>query len=317
MVVIQYAAPTLEPVSLSELKTHLNLDSGSFSDNVDQIQSFPPGLKTFADDWTTNVGAWVEVLGYNSVVSFAAGAFTGLGTVDMRIQESDDQIAITTFGTDFTQVATLGMTTTAALGIGTTTTNVAYGLFSYFVAGTGFSKPALAAGVAPGNDVIPMGKYGAVALDIGVDNTVDVIEAPNNGAGTYTTAALALAGLPAAEAGHVRMGTVTATKSDGAFTFGTTALNAVNSTVVYASTALKYNYAATYEKAYTGTKRYIRTIAKVLVANCSFGTSVIRLAPTSVDDDLLTELIAAGRLSVENDTGKKTDLKFPSANSSA
>ncbi len=290
--------PTIEPVSLTEIRSQLNLDSGSFADNVDQIQSLAPGLKTFIDDWTTHVGVWVEVLGYNAVVSFAAGAFTGLGTVDMRIQDSEDKITITTFGTDFIQVATLGMTTTAALGIGTTLTNIAYGLFSYFVAGIGYSKPALVAGVAPGADVIPMGKYGAVSLDIGADNNIDVVSATGNAAG-YTTAVLAIAGIPAATAGHVRMGTVTVMKSDGVFTFGTTALNAANTTVAYTSTAVKANYGATYEKAYTGVKRYIRTIAKVLVADCSFGTSVIRSAASSVEDDLLTSLITTTREEAE------------------
>ncbi len=303
MNVVLVVPPVLEPVDLASVKLQLNYDGGSFSDNIDQIQSLAPGLKTFVDNWTTWAGEWVEILGYNAVVSFAAGAFTGLGTVDMRIQDTEDKITITTFGTDFTQVATLGMTTTAALAIGTTLTNVAYGLFSYFVAGVGYSKPALAAGVGPGTDVIPMGKYGAVALDIGSDNTVDVVPATGNAAG-YTSAALAIAGIPAAGAGHARMGTVTAMKSDGAFTFGTTALNAANTTVAYTSTAVKANYGATYEKAYTGVKRYIRTIAKVLVADCSFGTSVIRSQASAIEDDLLNELITTARLDVENDTAR-------------
>ncbi len=298
--------PTIEPVSLAELKAQAIINSGSVADNLDQIQSLAPGLKAFVDDWTTHAGTWVEVLGYNAVVSFAAGTFTGLGTVDMRIQDSEDQITITTFGTDFTQVATLGMTTTAALGIGTTLTNVAYGLFSYFVAGVGYSKPALAAGVAPGADVIPTGKYGAVALDIGADNTVDVISATLNSTSPwYATAALAIAGIPAAAAGHVRMGTVTVMKSDGAFTFGITALNATNTTVAYTSVGLKANYGATYEKAYTGAKRYVRTIAKVLVADCSFGTSVIRSQASAVEDDLLPKNITTARVGVETDTSKK------------
>ena len=47
------------------------------------------------------------------------------------------------------------------------------------------------------------------------------------------SAALSIAGIPAVAADKVRMGTVTAIKTDGAFTFGTTALNAANSTVAY------------------------------------------------------------------------------------
>jgi hypothetical protein len=111
----------------------------------------------------------------------------------------------------------------AALAIGSTTTAVANGAFTFVI--------------TPGNDVIPQGTYGAVALDIGADGTIDVIEAGDNATG-YASAALAIAGIAAAAADHVRMGTVTATKSDGAFTFGTTALDAANTTVAYTSTPI-------------------------------------------------------------------------------
>lgn len=293
--------PALEPISLQEIKLHCKIDSGSFADNIDETQSIAPGLKAFIDDWTTHAGAAVEVLGYNAIVSFTSGANTGAGTVDVKIQDSDDNITYVDWGTAFTQVTVDGMLTSAALAIGTTLTNVANGLFTYFIAGVPYSKPAYGAGTAPGNDVIPMGKYGAVALDIGADNAVDVIEAAGNAAG-YNTAALAIAGIPAVAASHVRMGTVTAMKSDGAFTFGATALNAVNSTVAYTQATLKANYNTTYEKAYTGTKRWIKTPSKVLVADCSFGTSVIRSLATSVEDDWLNDTIAEARQYVEDIT---------------
>ena len=61
----------------------------------------------------------------------------------------------------------------------------------------------------------------------------------------------------------------------------------------------------TYEKAYTGTKRYIRTVAKVLQDACEFGTIVIRLTATSVEDDLLNAIITAARLDVENDSRRQ------------
>jgi hypothetical protein len=126
-----------------------------------------------------------------------------------------------------------------SLGIGSTDTHVANLAFNYQIAGVQYTRAAVAAGTAPGNDVVPQGKYGAVAFDIGADGTIDAVEAPANATG-YNTAALAVAALPAVAASHVRMGYVTATKSDGAFTFGTTALNAANSTVAYttASTGL-------------------------------------------------------------------------------
>lgn len=118
------------------------------------------------------------------------------------------------------------------LAIGSTTQNVANSAFTYIIDGVQYSKAAVAAGVAPGNDIIPEDTYGAVALDIDASGTVTIAEAAANATG-YASAALAIAGIPAVASTKARMGTVTATKSDGAFTFGTTALNAANSTVVY------------------------------------------------------------------------------------
>lgn len=122
--------------------------------------------------------------------------------------------------------------TKTGLAIGSTAQNVKNAAFDFTIAGVQYSKAEVAAGTAPGNDVIPQAKYGAVALDIGSDGTIDVIEAADNATG-YDSTALAIAGIPAAAADHARMGTVTVTKSDGAFTFGTTALNAANVTTVY------------------------------------------------------------------------------------
>lgn len=119
-----------------------------------------------------------------------------------------------------------------ALAIGSTPTAVSTALFHYFIGGKHYIKAAVAAGTAPGNDEIPVGLYGAVAFDIGADGTIDAVEATANATG-YASAVLAVAGLPAAATAHARIGWVTATKSDGAFTFGTTQLDAANTTVAY------------------------------------------------------------------------------------
>lgn len=63
--------------------------------------------------------------------------------------------------------------------------------------------------------------------------------------------------------------------------------------------------AATQEKAYTGTKRYIRTVAKVITQAAEFSTTVIRLTATSVEDDLLNDWIKTARLQVENDSRRQ------------
>jgi len=123
--------------------------------------------------------------------------------------------------------------------IGTTKTNIATGKFTYAISGTEYIKDAVAAGTAPGTDVIPQNKYGAVALDIGADGTLDLVKATNNTTG-YDTSALALAGLPAVAADHVRACTLTVMKSDGAFTFGTTELDAANVTAAYATGSSVY-----------------------------------------------------------------------------
>lgn len=135
-----------------------------------------------------------------------------------------------------------GVLAEANLAIGSTTTAVATGAFTYSINGTTYSKGAVAAGTAPGNDVVPINKFGAVAFDIGADGTLDAIEATANATG-YDTAADAVLGLPDVADAHIRIGYVTAKKSDGAFTFGTTALNAANTTVAYTDTAVDTSWA--------------------------------------------------------------------------
>lgn len=162
--------PTIEPISLSELKLHLRLDSGSFADNVGANQSLKPDNYIVAADYTTHVGTGIDVLGYEAIVTLNSGTNGASGTVDCKIQESDDD-------------------------------------------------------------------------------------------STYTD------------------------WSGGAFTQVTEA-----------------NDNAIQEKAYTGTKRYIRTVAKVLVAACDFGTTVTRLNPQASEDDLLNDQIETARGLVEDIT---------------
>lgn len=142
------------------------------------------------------------------------------------------------------------------LAIGSTAQNVANVAFYYSIGGTVYYKAAVAAGTAPGNDVVPQGKFGAVAFDIGVNGTIDAVEAPANATG-YASALLAAAALPAPAADHARMGYVTATKSDGAFTFGTTALNAANSTVAYTDYLTVFNAATTVTPASPAIPEYL------------------------------------------------------------
>jgi hypothetical protein len=119
------------------------------------------------------------------------------------------------------------------LAIGSTPANVANVAFDYQIAGARYSKAAVAAGTAPGNDVVPVDTYGAVALDINASGTISIAEAASNSIG-YASAALAVADIPAVASGKARMGTVSVIRETaGAFTFGTTSLADGDTTVVY------------------------------------------------------------------------------------
>jgi len=172
MIITLTTAPATECISLAEAKLHLRLDSGTFSDNVTSTQSIAPGSHAIAAA-DTLVGTGVDVLGKDVVVLLESGTNGAGGTVDAKIQESDDNSAFT-----------------------------------------------------------------------------DV--------------------------------------TSGAFTQVTTA-----------------NDNATQEKAYTGTKQYIRVVSTVAVAACSFGVSVVEYAPTSTEDDWLTRGIATCRIQAEQETGRR------------
>lgn len=126
------------------------------------------------------------------------------------------------------------------LAIGSTPANVANVAFDYIIGGVRYSKAAVAAGTAPGDDVVPVDTYGAVALDIDSAGTITVAEAADNSTG-YASAALALAGIPAVASGKARMGTVSVIRvTAGAFTFGTTSLADGDTTVVYTDSQTVY-----------------------------------------------------------------------------
>ncbi|MBI9081495.1 MAG: hypothetical protein JEY79_17355 [Pseudodesulfovibrio sp.] len=79
---------------------------------------------------------------------------------------------------------------------------------------------------------VTQAKYQAYAFDVGANGTVDVGSTAT--AAGYDSAVLALAALSAVAADHVRLGTLTVIKSDGAFTPATTNLNAANVTATFA-----------------------------------------------------------------------------------
>jgi hypothetical protein len=170
-----------------------------------------------------SVDAWDDQSTTGSYVSYDPSASQYIHVANPQLWRQGMTIKIIAAGID------------ANLAIGSTTTNVAHDAFTYYIKGTQYSKTANAVGVAPGNDVVPINTYGAVAFEIGTDGTIDAIEATANSTG-YASAALAAAGLPPVQVDHVRLGYVTAMRSTGSFTFGTTALNAASTTVAYTDT---------------------------------------------------------------------------------
>lgn len=89
--------PTVEPITLAEVKQQLRIDSTDFGDNITTTQSIPPGSHVIAAAYSL-VGASVDVLGQQAVVVLSAGTNGTGGKVDVKIQEAD---VISTF-TDWT-----------------------------------------------------------------------------------------------------------------------------------------------------------------------------------------------------------------------
>ncbi len=98
--------PTTEPITLQELKEYIRLNSGNFADNLTTIQSIAPASHAITVGYTL-IGAYVDVLGFSSVVMLDSGANGATGTVDAKIQESDDHVTWTDWaGGAFTQITT-------------------------------------------------------------------------------------------------------------------------------------------------------------------------------------------------------------------
>lgn len=99
-------APTVEPVSLAEVKTYLRVDSGTMADNLGALQSIAPGDHVVAASYSLE-GTGVDIQGYSALVILDSGTNGTNGTVDVKIQESDDDDTYTDWtGGAFTQVTT-------------------------------------------------------------------------------------------------------------------------------------------------------------------------------------------------------------------
>ncbi|MDD4775432.1 MAG: head-tail connector protein [Syntrophomonas sp.] len=100
-------APIVEPVTLSQLKSHLRLDAGSLAENITSIQGITTASHDVAAAYSLE-GTAVEVLGYQVVVILDSGTNQAGGTVDVKLQHRDTTADTWVDVTDgaFTQVTT-------------------------------------------------------------------------------------------------------------------------------------------------------------------------------------------------------------------
>ena len=80
-------APTIEPVTLQEVKTHLRLDTGTYAEKTASTISIAP------DAWPITaaygiVGTGVDVLNKSALVQISVGTVAAGATLDYKIQES-------------------------------------------------------------------------------------------------------------------------------------------------------------------------------------------------------------------------------------
>ncbi len=188
--------------------------------------------------------AFIAQVGETSAAAWTI-ATASAGTLWLDGEGAHNSIALATptqgnYATCYTaKMAGTGIYTSANLRIGTTNTNVRTDAFNFAIAGTGYSKAAVDAGTILAGDTVPANKFGAWALDIGVNGTIDIIPATLNGtAPWYADAAAAAAGLPAVAGSHLRLGYVTANHGAATFIPGTTTLDEADVIEAYTSTAV-------------------------------------------------------------------------------
>ena len=98
--------PALEPVTLAEMEMHLRIESNDLASDLTQTQSITPGAHVIAAAYSLE-GTGVDVLNSGTVFYLSSGTNGATGTVDVKIQESDDDVTYTDYtGGAFAQVTT-------------------------------------------------------------------------------------------------------------------------------------------------------------------------------------------------------------------
>ena len=108
---VLYSAVQTEVITLAEAKLAIKIDSTDFDDNVTVTATITGGYKTIT---ATATGSGVSVSGKQALVVLQPVAVSAGGTLDVKIQESLDNVTyIDWTGGGFTQVTTATATATA------------------------------------------------------------------------------------------------------------------------------------------------------------------------------------------------------------
>lgn len=84
-------APTTEPISLTEAKNYLRLDAASGASDITEYQSIIPATKAIG----AYAGDKVTVSGYSASIVINSGTIAGVGTLIIKLQDSNDDITWT------------------------------------------------------------------------------------------------------------------------------------------------------------------------------------------------------------------------------
>lgn len=243
-------APSVEPISLSELEEHLGISAGTVASDVTNNACILPA--SYPIDY--------ELL----TLDVAPGGLGWAAGDTLTGQTSTKTCVIVTVLTTLTYIV---KSRSGAFTLGEIISN------GTATADQGATKPTFTTTYNNGYMIL------GTPVDVLGHKTIVYLQPTANGASGTIDAKIQ------------ECDTLTGTYTDwagGGFTQVTTA----NDDVIQ-------------EIEYTGSKRYIRTVGKVLVAACSFGSNVMVWEPNTSDEDVLTELIKTSRLNVEFDTGRK------------
>ncbi len=242
---------TTPTITNPEIDAHLTADWTAIPANVSNTMIHNCGQAGVAATITLPTGA----AGYAFIATVCEPSLTGTwkflcsGTDHMTVDEVKgkhyvERLTTKVQGDSVTcwtaKQANDGVSSTTTLSTGSTVTAVANTAFKFVIAGVGYDKAADAVGIAPEAVTTAQNKYGGQMLEIGVDGVIHANAGANCAAGFDTEAAAAAdADAHAVTAAHVKIGTVTAMRTNVAgFVWGTTGFDDADTTETFHSQAV-------------------------------------------------------------------------------